>query len=406
MATSTHRDSNIRAAGPQYDWREEPVGLYLHVPFCESKCIYCDFNSYAHMQDKYEPFVEALCKDISLGASRNLPGTPDCEGADIATIFIGGGTPSVLRPDQIDRILRAASARYVIAPGAEITMEANPGTISLANFEGYLRAGVNRLSMGVQVLDDVMLKKLGRIHSAEGALESYQLARQAGFDNVNLDFIYGLPGQDLAHLDLMLDRLLDVDPLPDHLSCYSLIVEEHTPLYIGVMRGLVRVPQEDEVAEMYELIGERLAEVGYEQYEISNFSRGKPCAHNLIYWHNQRYLAFGPGASGYWADTRYTTVLGPADYIARVEAGESVVADQEEIGRDAEMGEFMMVGLRLNSGVSKVEFERRFGVPIEDVYGATIREFEQLGLLEAEGEWVRLSQRGRLLGNEVFERFV
>jgi oxygen-independent coproporphyrinogen-3 oxidase len=380
--------------------------LYLHVPFCESKCIYCDFNSYAHMQDKYEPFVEALCKDIALGASRNLPGTPDCEGADIATIFMGGGTPSVLRPDQIERILRAARARYNIAPGAEITMEANPGTISLANFEGYLRAGVNRLSMGVQVLDDAMLKKLGRIHSAEGALESYRLARQAGFDNVNLDFIYGLPGQDLAHLDLMLDRLLDVDPLPDHLSCYSLIVEEHTPLYIGVMRGLIRVPQEDEVADMYELIGERLAGAGYEQYEISNFSRGKPCAHNLIYWHDQRYLAFGPGASGYWEDTRYTTVLGPADYIARVEAGESVVADQEGIGRDAEMGEFMMVGLRLNSGISKVEFERRFGVPVEDVYGVAISEFEGLGLVESEGEWVRLSRRGRLLGNEVFERFI
>jgi oxygen-independent coproporphyrinogen-3 oxidase len=406
MATSTHSESNLRAAEPRYDWRQEPVGLYLHVPFCESKCIYCDFNSYAHMQDKYEPFVEALCKDIALGASRYLPGTPGCEGADIATIFMGGGTPSVLRPDQIERILRAARSRYSIAPGAEITMEANPGTISLANFEGYLRAGVNRLSMGVQVLDDVMLKKLGRIHSAEGALESYRLARQAGFDNINLDFIYGLPGQDLAHLDLMLDRLLDVDPLPDHLSCYSLIVEEHTPLYIGVMRGLIRVPQEDEVAEMYELIGERLAGAGYEQYEISNFSRGKPCAHNLIYWHDQRYLAFGPGASGYWADTRYTTVLGPADYIGRVNAGESVVTDQEEIGRDAEMGEFMMVGLRLNRGVSRVEFERRFGVAIEDLYGAALSEFEGLGLLESEGEWVRLSGRGRLLGNEVFERFI
>jgi oxygen-independent coproporphyrinogen-3 oxidase len=358
------------------------------------------------MQDKYEPFVEALCKDIALGASRYLPGTPDCERADVATVFMGGGTPSVLRPDQIERILQAARARYAIAPGAEITMEANPGTISLANFDGYLRAGVNRLSMGVQVLDDEMLKKLGRIHSAEGALESYRLARRAGFDNVNLDFIYGLPGQDVAHLDLMLDRLLDVDPLPDHLSCYSLIVEEHTPLYIGVMRGLIRVPQEDEVAEMYELIGERLAGAGYEQYEISNFSRGKPCAHNLIYWHDQRYLAFGPGASGYWAETRYTTVLGPADYIARVNARESVVADLEEIGRDAEMGEFMMVGLRLNSGVSRVEFERRFGVGIEDVYGAAIGEFEGLGLIESEGDWVRLSGRGRLLGNEVFERFI
>ncbi|MDQ6695075.1 MAG: coproporphyrinogen III oxidase family protein, partial [Chloroflexota bacterium] len=184
-----------------YDWRAEPVGLYLHVPFCQSKCIYCDFNSYSGMRDRYEPFVKALCADISRGVSRDLPGTPDCEGAAISTLFFGGGTPSVLSPEQIKRILDAARSRYLFADGAEITMEANPGTITLENFCGYREAGVNRLSMGVQVLDDVMLKKLGRIHSAEGALHSYALAREAGFSNINLDFIYGLPGQDLAHLE-------------------------------------------------------------------------------------------------------------------------------------------------------------------------------------------------------------
>src|SRR4051794_9276224 len=272
-----------------YDWHSEPIGLYLHVPFCESKCIYCDFNSYAHMEDKFEPFVGAVCADIQRGVSRFLPGEDDCEGAPIATVFFGGGTPSVLQPGQIARILGEAGKRYNIGPDAEITMEGNPGTITLEKFEGYRRAGVNRLSMGVQVLDDVMLKKLGRIHSAEGALESYRLAREAGFDNINLDFIYGLPGQDLAHLDAMLDRLLAVDPLPEHLSCYSLIVEEHTPLYIGVQRGLIKVPGEDEVADMYELISERLEQAGYAQYEISNWSLGcRPCAHNLVYWRDQR----------------------------------------------------------------------------------------------------------------------
>src|SRR4051812_8522812 len=235
---------NLRVASDSatgYNWREEPTGLYLHVPFCESKCIYCDFNSYAHMEDKFAPFVEAICADIRRGVSWDLPDTPNCQAAPVATVFFGGGTPSVLLPVQIAHILRAARARYNITPDAEITMEANPGTITLDKFEGYLQAGVNRLSMGVQVLDDRMLKKLGRIHSAEGAIESYRLARKAGFRNINLDFIYGLPGQDLAHLDSMLDRLLEVDPLPEHLSCYSLIFEEHTPLYVGVERGLITV---------------------------------------------------------------------------------------------------------------------------------------------------------------------
>src|SRR6476659_5934705 len=176
--------------------------------------------------------------------------------------------------------------------------------------------------MGVQVLDDLMLKKLGRIHSASGALESYRLAREAGFDNINLDFIFGLPGQDVKHLDDMLVRLLAVSPLPEHLSCYSLIVEENTPLHEGVARGLIQVPDDDETAEMYELVMSRLPDAGYKQYEISNWTRNLPCLHNLVYWHDQRYLAYGPGASGYWGNTRYKTVLAPSDYIRRIRNAE------------------------------------------------------------------------------------
>lgn len=404
MQVTVKAESTSRSAC--YDWRKEQVGLYLHVPFCESKCIYCDFNSYARMEDKYGPFVEAICADIRRGVSWDLEGAVDCEGAKVSTIFFGGGTPSVLQPAQIDAILRAAHGRYAIKPGAEISMEANPGTISLENFEGYLRAGVNRLSMGVQVLDDAMLKKLGRIHSTEGALESYRLAREAGFDNVNLDFIFGLPGQDVAHLDSMLERLLALPSLPDHLSFYSLIVEEHTPLYVGVMRGLIEVPGEDEVADMYELICERLGRAGYEQYEISNWTLGKPCAHNLVYWHDERYLAFGPGASGYWENMRYTTVLGPADYIERVAQGRSVIADRAEISATEGMNEFMMLGLRLNAGVSRDDFSRRFGRPVDSIFAVELDELHRSGLLESVDGYVRLTTRGRLLGNEAFARFV
>lgn len=405
MVSRAEKITGKRAAAP-YDWRHEPVGLYLHVPFCESKCIYCDFNSYAHLEEKYAPFVEAICQDLRRGVGWDLPGADDCAGAEIATIFMGGGTPTTLQPTQIARILQSAHERYNIAPGAEITMEANPGTISLEKFTGYLQAGINRVSMGVQVLDDAMLKKLGRIHTAEGALESYALARQAGFNNINLDFIYGLPGQDLAYLGRMLDRLLAVEPLPEHLSCYSLIVEEHTPLYIGVMRGLIKVPDEDEVADMYELILERLAGAGYIQYEISNFSRSKPCAHNLIYWHDQRYLAFGPGASGYWDQMRYTTILSPADYIERVAQGQSVISERTCVPVTEEMGEFMILGLRLNDGVSKSDFRRRFGLQLEEQYPDELEGLTEAGLLSTMNDHVKLTDRGRLLGNEAFERFI
>ncbi|MEP6774243.1 MAG: radical SAM family heme chaperone HemW [Chloroflexota bacterium] len=394
------------ASGTTYDWRAEPTGLYLHVPFCESKCIYCDFNSYAHMESKFAPFVTAICADIERGSSNFLPGEQDCAGAEIATIFFGGGTPSVLQPEQISRILDAVRKRYNVAPDAEISMEANPGTITLEKFAGYHEAGVNRLSMGVQVLDDLMLKKLGRIHSAAGALESYRLAREAGFENINLDFIFGLPGQDVKHLDSMLDRLLAVSPLPEHLSCYSLIVEENTPLYTGVARGIIQVPDDDETALMYELVMARLPEAGYRQYEISNWTRARTCRHNLVYWHDQRYLAFGPGASGYWGNTRYKTVLAPADYIKRVRHDESVIAEQNLVSQSEEMGEFMMLGLRLNSGVSRHEFSRRFGKDIQSEFGAQLQRMFGYELLESFGDFIRLTPRGRMLGNEVFAEFI
>jgi oxygen-independent coproporphyrinogen-3 oxidase len=175
---------------------------------------------------------------------------------------------------------------------------------------------------------------------------------------------------------------------------------------VGVQRGLIKVPGEDEVADMYELIGERLEKAGYRQYEISNFSRVKPCAHNLVYWHDQRYLAFGPGASGYWGDTRYTTVLGPSDYISLIAKNESVLTDIDKVTREGEIGEFMMLGLRLNAGISRTEFRRRFGVEVEETFGAELDRLYEFGLLEQVDGWVRLTARGRLLGNEVFERFI
>jgi oxygen-independent coproporphyrinogen III oxidase len=397
--------TSLTTGETEYNWQREPVGLYIHIPFCQSKCIYCDFNSYARMESRFEAFVEALCTDIERGVAGAIASGNGDEGAPISSVFMGGGTPSVLTPEQIGRILSAIRKKYSLDPHAEVTMEANPGTISLNHFRGYREAGVNRLSMGVQVLDDVMLKKLGRIHTSEGAIESYRLAREADFRNINLDFIIGLPGQDLSHLEGVLSLLLVLEPMPEHLSVYTLIVEENTPLYTGVRRGLISVPPDDDVADMYLRTGQRLAQAGYRQYEISNWTRGEPCRHNLIYWHDQRYLAFGPGAHGYWGDTRYSTVLGPDEYIRRVRSGESVIASQDEVDLRTEMGEFMMLGLRLNAGIPKSEFKRRFGVEVEEVFAPELERLEVQGLLEP-GPVMRLTDHGRLLGNEVFGAFL
>jgi oxygen-independent coproporphyrinogen-3 oxidase len=396
-------------------------GLYLHIPFCEAKCVYCDFNSYAHQEHLYEAFVEALCADIARGPelatlARLAPapaGVADplvdydpAAPLPVATIFFGGGTPSVLSPEQIGRILAACRARYAVAPDAEISMEANPGTISEAAFAGYRAAGVNRLSMGVQSFDDAMLQALSRIHTAAEAREAFHRARRAGFDNINLDLIFGLPGQDTAHWEKTLDALLDLGP--DHVSAYSLIVEERTPLWKLVEIGRVIVPDEDEVGAQYERARDRLAAAGYRQYEISNWTRTEPCRHNLVYWHAEEYLGFGPGAAGTWGNRRYTTIRRPARYVAALAAGESPITEAEWIAPEVAMGEYMMLGLRLNEGVSLNAFAARFGQPFDAVFGPLARQLTDWGLLAREpaSGRIRLTERGQLLGNEVFARFL
>jgi oxygen-independent coproporphyrinogen-3 oxidase len=392
------------------------TSIYLHIPFCESKCIYCDFNSYAGLDHLFADFVDALCADIARGPEREAlarlapapPGAPNsAEVGRVETIFFGGGTPSVLPPEAIGRILDTVARHYDVGPDAEISMEANPGTITEANFRGYRAAGVNRLSMGVQSFDDAHLKAIGRIHTAAEAVDAYERARRAGFDNINLDFIFGLPGQDLANWDATLRQAATLGT--DHLSCYSLIVEEHTPLWLQVDKGQVVVPDDDAVADMYELCQATLAAVGYTQYEISNWSKpGKECAHNLVYWRGRPYLGFGPGAHGYFGGRRYWTMLSPKKYVAALQAGGSALAGAEWIAPDLAMGEFMMLGLRTTAGIAPSEFAARFGRPFETVYGPLARQLRDWGLLEVEParDVIRLTNRGLLLGNEVFARFL
>jgi oxygen-independent coproporphyrinogen-3 oxidase len=394
----------------------DTVSLYLHIPFCQAKCHYCDFNSYAGMLGWRERYVDALAAEIELAGARARPAHG--ERRRCRTIFFGGGTPSLLRTAQVARLLDTVRASFALDDDAEITLEANPGALERGHLGELRAAGVNRLSMGAQSFDADLLRWMGRIHTPEEIGDAVHAARHAGFTSINLDFIFALPGQSIATWSETLDRALELRP--EHLSLYSLIVEEGTPLHRWVAQGRVRPAEEDVAADMYELAERRLAQGGYAQYEISNWAQpGHACAHNLTYWHNLPYIGLGAGAHGWFAGRRYCEARPIHDYVARVEralaaapgaalAAEALpaaaVVEDEEIGRELEMGETAMLGLRLNDGVDLDAFAARYGVTFDAVFGERLAEVASLGLLERDDGRLRLTERGRLLGNEVFER--
>lgn len=399
--------------------------LYIHIPFCHRRCSYCDFNTYANLEHRIEAYVAALCAELHMLAEGAFPGgplptraeqRPSPEAAALPpTIFLGGGTPTMLSLDQLERVLTAASA-IVPLERAEITSEANPGTVLGRDYLRGLRAlGVNRLSMGVQSLHDPTLRVLGRIHSADEARRSYEEAREAGFDNINLDFIFGLPGQTQAQWEATLDTIIAWGV--DHFSLYSLILEESTPLYAQVTAGRIRVPDDDATAAMYEAAMDRLGAAGYTHYEISNWAREpvappgaifpeQACAHNLAYWLNSDYLAAGAGAHGHRYPHRYHNILGVDDYIAAVGGGRLPCAEWITLTPNDLRAETMLMGLRLSAGVGEAHFAARCGLPLDAAYGDTLAELAAQGLIVRHQGRVRLTPRGRMLGNQVFQRFV
>ncbi len=394
------------------------LALYLHIPFCAARCAYCDFNTYAGLERFFAPFTGALVEEIRrAGAERGRP--------PAHTIFIGGGTPTALPPELMARILDACREAFDLAPDAEITSEANPGTVDQARFAALRGLGINRLSMGVQSFDDAALRWLGRIHSADEAEAAYRAARAAGFANINLDFIFGLPGQEPAAWAATLARAIALGP--EHLSLYSLTVEHGTPLFDRVRRGLDPAPDDDLAADLYALACDTLAAGGYEQYEISNWARGESanqqisesfaicsfahspsvCHHNLVYWRREPYLGFGPGAHSFEGERRWWNVKPVPEYIRRIEAGQPPERDGETIDRRLGMGETMMLGLRLvQEGVADARFWERFGVGLDEAFGAEIAALSARGLLERLPDRVRLTRQGRLLGNQVFAEFL
>ena len=391
--------------------------LYLHIPFCHRRCAYCDFNTYANMDARIEAYVQALCAELGMLARQFAPAPPpSAEAAALRpTIFFGGGTPTMLSLGQMERVLNAAAALVPLAD-AEITSEANPGTVLGRDYLHGLRAlGFNRLSLGVQSLHDPTLRLLGRIHTADEARQSYAEARAAGFDNLNLDFIFGLPGQDEAQWAATLATIATWEVT--HFSLYALILEEGTPLYAQLTAGRVSVPDDDATGAMYETAMEALGAAGYVQYEISNWVRpdggevlpGSPqraCHHNLAYWLNSDYLAAGAGAHGHRYPRRYSDLLGIDDYIKAVGAGRLPVAEEHTLTPHDLRAETMLMGMRLNIGVSEAHFAARCGMSLDTAYSEALGELVGLGLIERVAGRVRFTPRGRMLGNRVFERFV
>lgn len=372
------------------------ASLYLHIPFCEHKCIYCDFYSIETI-DPLERFLAALKKEITLVAD-TLRKEP------METVFFGGGTPSLLSPEQIKNLLDLLADTFTIAAGAEITLEANPGTVDEAKLAGYRSAGVNRLSFGVQSFFEDDLKFLTRIHSPAQAEEAVRAARRAGFDNVSIDLIFALPNQTEARWRHNLERAIDLET--EHLSAYSLIVEAGTPLARMVRsRQVSPLPLAVE-AEMYEITMRVLGAAGYEHYEVSNYARpGRRSRHNSNYWNHANYIGFGPSAHSFWADRRWWNIANLSSYCERLERGESPAAGSERLTPQQLLDESIMLGLR-SGGIDTGRLRRELGADLLTRHGATIDALIAERLAERENDVLRLTDKGFLLCDEITEHLL
>lgn len=362
-----------------------PLSLYVHIPFCARKCRYCDFPSWEGLMGEREHYTAALEQEIASRAG----------GQEAATVFFGGGTPSLLMPGQLRRILRALRDGYRIQRDAEITVEANPGALSDAFLRAAGEEGVNRISLGVQALDDGLLALLGRQHTAAQAVDTVRRVREAGFININIDLMFGLPAQTQA---LWRDTLQKALALPvTHISCYALIPEEGTPLRADLGRGALSLPDEDAERDMYDAALDMLGKEGFERYEISNFARpGYACRHNIGCWRRYPYHGFGCAAHSL-VDTA-TRLANPADFSEYMQ-GAAVQA--QRLTKREQMFETMMLGLRMREGVSLEAFRASFGCPLEESYGARLAGALAAGLVRFEQGFLRLTDRGMNLENAV-----
>lgn len=385
-----------------------PLSLYVHIPFCATKCTYCAFNTYIQMEDLVPAFLQALCRELTgVGAASGR--------ARAHTVFFGGGTPSLLLPDQIAGIIQTMDAAFALDAEAEVTLEANPNDLTLPYLKLLRAAGINRLSIGMQSASAADLRLFDRRHDVASVVESVKAARVAGFDNLSLDLIFGAPGQTLESWGSSLDFALGL--APDHLSLYALSLEPGTPLRASVETRHVPAPDDDLTADMYELASDKLGAAGFRQYEISNWARpGFESRHNLQYWLNEPYLGFGPGAHGFAGGVRYSDVLSPQRYIQLLRANDDIgyefpvspaAAEAVRVDRAQEISETLIMGMRLiGRGIERQAFHDRFGSDLLELHGEALSRFEALGLVMISDERVLLTERGRLLSNMVLREFV
>jgi oxygen-independent coproporphyrinogen-3 oxidase len=393
------------------------TGIYLHIPFCRARCSYCDFNTYVGLDDLFESYVRALEQEImrqgdevtrrqgddatqiTLSPAQRHLVTP-------STVFFGGGTPSLLTSQQIGDLIRACRETFDMPVQFEATAECNPGTVTLDYLHALRALGINRLSFGAQSANAEELKLLGREHDWSSVVSAVRSTRDAGFDNVNFDLIFGLPYQSLESWRSTVKEALTLDP--DHISLYALTIEQGTPMYDWTRRGEVPFPDPDLAADMYDHAEQAMGAAGYDHYEISNWCKpDRVCQHNLIYWRNEPYYGLGAGAHGSTITRRHWNVRRPADYIARIERNETVEVNGEDIDDATSRGETMMLGLRLlNEGVTHDRFAQRYGAPMTQFYARELDEGVAKGLIEITAERVKLTERGRFVSNQVMKLFV
>ncbi|SOC20796.1 oxygen-independent coproporphyrinogen-3 oxidase [Ureibacillus xyleni] len=375
-------------------------GVYIHIPFCHQICNYCDFNKVFFKNQPVDEYIEAVGKEMQM-VVHNMPDQFD----NIETIFLGGGTPTALSAEQIKRLLDLIHKYIPTNRRIEFSSEANPDELTIDKLKALYNGGVNRLSMGVQSFDEELLKKLGRTHSNEHVYETIEHAKSVGFQNISIDLMYGLPGQTMEQWEDTLNKALRLK-LP-HYSAYSLIVEPKTIFYIRYAKGKLNLPSEELEAEMYDLLMRKMEENGLKQYEISNFALdGYQSTHNKIYWDNDEYAGFGAGAHGYLKGERYSNYGPIKRYIDSVMNSGRPLLQTHKVSIEEMYEEQMFLGLRKNEGVSVKEFERKFGVHLKDLYGETIQQLEKDALLINDGHHVKLTRKGRFIGNEVFQQFL
>ncbi len=377
-----------------------PLHLYVHIPFCMHKCPYCDFNSHVRQMPPWNAYQEALLNELAhWSAQRQYADRP------VHTIFFGGGTPSLAPPSLIRNVIEASKQLFTVKPSAEITLEANPGCAEARRFAGYHDAGVNRLSIGVQSFDDRELKWLERIHDVNEAMAAYNMARHAGFEQINLDLMYGLPDQTIEAWMRHLEQAISLTP--EHLSCYQLTIEPHTQLALRHRQAPLPLPGEEHSLAFLTQTRARLASAGYHAYEISNFSRpGMHCRHNDAYWQYHDYIGIGAGAAGKWdmpdgGIVRYGNTRSPETYIKSISETRSAINNREELSVSQAAAEAVWLGLRRTDGISHEWFKGRFGASLEILFGSALSSWKKNGCLDMAPERLTLTEKGLNLADSI-----